>query len=46
MSKYPIFLELGERRSVVIGGGSVAARKAQALLNADTRLVVVCRRAD
>lgn len=46
MSKYPIFLELGERRSVVIGGGSVAARKAQALLNADTRLVVVAERID
>ena len=46
MSKYPIFLELGERRSVVIGGGSVAARKAQALLNAGTRLVVVAERID
>jgi precorrin-2 dehydrogenase/sirohydrochlorin ferrochelatase len=46
MSKYPIFLELGDRRSVVIGGGSVAARKAQALLNAGTRLVVVAERID
>jgi precorrin-2 dehydrogenase/sirohydrochlorin ferrochelatase len=46
MSKYPIFLELGERRSVLIGGGSVAARKAQALLNAGTRLVVVAERID
>jgi precorrin-2 dehydrogenase/sirohydrochlorin ferrochelatase len=46
MAKYPIFLELGERRSVVIGGGSVAARKAQALLNAGTRLVVVAERID
>ena len=46
MSKYPIFLELGDRRAVVIGGGSVAARKAQALLNAGTRLVVVAERID
>ena len=46
MSKYPIFLELGGRRTVVIGGGSVAARKAQALLNAGTRLVVVAERID
>ncbi len=46
MAKYPIFLELGDRRSVVIGGGSVAARKAQALLNAGTRLVVVAERID
>ncbi|MBW7989052.1 MAG: bifunctional precorrin-2 dehydrogenase/sirohydrochlorin ferrochelatase [Planctomycetes bacterium] len=46
MAKYPIFLELGDRRSVVIGGGSVAARKAQALLNAGTRLVVVAERFD
>lgn len=46
MAKYPIFLELGDRRSVVIGGGSVAARKAQALLNAGTRLVVVAEQID
>ena len=46
IAKYPIFLELGDRRSVVIGGGSVAARKAQALLNAGTRLVVVAERID
>jgi siroheme synthase (precorrin-2 oxidase/ferrochelatase) len=29
MAKYPIFLELGGRRAVVIGGGLVAIRKAQ-----------------
>ncbi|MHC4532996.1 MAG: precorrin-2 dehydrogenase/sirohydrochlorin ferrochelatase family protein [Planctomycetota bacterium] len=46
MAKYPIFLELGGRRSVVIGGGAVAVRKAQALLNAGTRLVVVADRID
>ena len=46
MAKYPIFLELGGRRSVVIGGGAVAVRKAQALLNAGARLVVVADRID
>jgi precorrin-2 dehydrogenase/sirohydrochlorin ferrochelatase len=41
MAKYPIFLELGGRRAVVIGGGAVAVRKSQALLTAGARLVVV-----
>jgi len=41
MAKYPIFLELGGRRVVVVGAGAVAARKAQALLAAGARLVVV-----
>ena len=44
MAKYPIFLELGGRRVVLIGGGSVALRKAQALLAAGARLVVVAER--
>ena len=46
MAKYPIFLELGGRRAVVIGGGSVAVRKAQSLLDVDVRLVVVAERID
>jgi precorrin-2 dehydrogenase/sirohydrochlorin ferrochelatase len=46
MAKYPIFLELGGRRAVVIGGGAVAVRKAQALLVAGARLVVVAERID
>jgi precorrin-2 dehydrogenase/sirohydrochlorin ferrochelatase len=41
MAKYPIFLELRGRRVVLIGGGAVALRKAQALLAAGARLVVV-----
>ena len=45
MAKYPVFLELGGRRVVLIGGGSVAVRKAQALLEAGARLVVVAERA-
>jgi precorrin-2 dehydrogenase/sirohydrochlorin ferrochelatase len=46
MAKYPIFLELSGRRVVVIGGGAVAVRKAQALLDAGARLVVVAERID
>jgi precorrin-2 dehydrogenase/sirohydrochlorin ferrochelatase len=41
MAKYPIFLEMQNRRVVVIGGGSVAFRKAQNLLEAGARRVVV-----
>ncbi|MFH1371246.1 MAG: bifunctional precorrin-2 dehydrogenase/sirohydrochlorin ferrochelatase [Planctomycetota bacterium] len=44
MAKYPIFLELGGRRVVIIGGGTVAARKAEPVLKAGARLVVVAER--
>ena len=44
MAKYPIFLELGGRRTVVVGGGAVAVRKAGSLLNAGARLVVVAHK--
>lgn len=46
MAKYPIFLELKGRRVVVIGGGAVAVRKAQSLLETGARLVVVAERID
>ena len=46
MAKYPIFLELAGRRAVVIGGGAVAVRKAQPLLAAGARLVVVAEHVD
>jgi precorrin-2 dehydrogenase/sirohydrochlorin ferrochelatase len=46
MAKYPIFLELKGRRAVIIGGGAVALRKAQSLLDAGARLVVVSEHID
>jgi precorrin-2 dehydrogenase/sirohydrochlorin ferrochelatase len=45
MAKYPIFLELGGRRVVLIGGGAVAVRKAGVLFEAGARLVVVAEEA-
>jgi len=41
MAKYPIYLELSGKRAVVVGAGAVAARKAQSLLEAGARLVIV-----
>jgi precorrin-2 dehydrogenase/sirohydrochlorin ferrochelatase len=46
MAKYPIFLELGGRRAVIVGGGAVAIQKAQSLLAAGARLVVVSKDID
>jgi precorrin-2 dehydrogenase/sirohydrochlorin ferrochelatase len=46
MAKYPIFLELSGRRAVIIGGGAVAVRKAQPLLAAGARLVIVAEHVD
>ena len=46
MAKYPIFLELSGRRVVVIGGGTVAVRKVQVLLQAGARVVVVAEQID
>jgi precorrin-2 dehydrogenase/sirohydrochlorin ferrochelatase len=43
---YPIFLELTGRRVVLIGGGAVAVRKANSLLAAGARLVVVAEQID
>ena len=43
MAKYPIFLDLEERRAVVVGGGQVAYQKTQGLLEAGARVVVVTR---
>ncbi len=41
MPKYPIYLDLEGRRVVLVGGGSVALRKAEALLSAGARLIIV-----
>jgi precorrin-2 dehydrogenase/sirohydrochlorin ferrochelatase len=41
MAGYPMFLNLAGRRVVVIGGGTVAARKAQGLLSAGARVILV-----
>ena len=41
MAKYPIYLELQGRRVVLVGGGPVAFRKAETLVQAGARLVVV-----
>ncbi len=46
MAKYPIYLELQDRRVVVIGGGAVAARKARVLLDCGARLVLVADKID
>jgi precorrin-2 dehydrogenase/sirohydrochlorin ferrochelatase len=45
MGKYAIFLELGNRRVVLVGGGAVAVRKAYSLLEAGARLIVVAEEA-
>ncbi len=41
MSGYPIELELAGRAAVVVGGGSVALRRAQALLQAGAKVTVI-----
>jgi precorrin-2 dehydrogenase/sirohydrochlorin ferrochelatase len=46
MAKYPIFLEMAGRRVVIVGGGAVAARKAETILKTGARLVVVAERID
>ena len=44
--KYPIFLNLKSKRTVVVGGGSVAARKVLTLLGTQARVVVVADQID
>jgi precorrin-2 dehydrogenase / sirohydrochlorin ferrochelatase len=46
MAKYPIFLDLNGRRVVIIGGGTVATRKAETILGTGARLVVVAPHID
>ena len=46
MIKYPIFLNLSNRRAVLIGAGGVATRKAQAILPTGAKLVIVAKAID
>jgi len=46
MGRYAIFLKLQGRRVVVVGGGKVARRKAESLLEAGARLVLIADRID
>ena len=46
MVKYPIYLDLRGKRVVLIGGGLVAARKAQMLLESGARLIIIAERID
>lgn len=41
MTYYPVFLDLSEKRCLVVGGGKVAVRKVIALLRADAKVTVV-----
>ena len=38
---YPVFVNLQGKRCLVVGGGEVATRKVQGLLEAEARVVVV-----
>jgi len=46
MAKYPVFFFFFNRRALVVGCGPVAIRKAQTLLEAGARVVVVSERID
>ena len=46
MIKYPIFLDLSNRRVIIIGAGAVAARKARAILPTGAELVIVAEAID
>src|SRR5690606_40769297 len=46
MTLFPIFADLRGRRALVVGGGAVAARKVQALLEAGADVAVGAPRLD
>ena len=41
MGYYPVFLEMKDRRCVVIGGGAVAERKVEGLVTAGANVTVI-----
>jgi siroheme synthase-like protein len=41
MRYFPVFLDLKEKRCIVVGGGAVAERKVKNLLKAGARVVVI-----
>ncbi len=41
MNHFPVFLDLKNRHCLVVGGGSVATRKVNNLLNANAKIVVI-----
>lgn len=46
MAKYPIYLDLAGRKTLVIGAGSVASRKVLSLCQAGAKVLVVAKRID
>ena len=46
MARYPIYLDLTNKRVVVIGAGPVAARKVNSLQEAGARVIVIAKKAD
>ena len=46
MRHFPIFLDLNERRCLVVGAGEVAARKVQQLLRSNAKVIIVAPRAE
>ena len=45
MRHFPVFLDLNRRRCLVVGGGEVAARKAQQLLGSNADILIIAPRA-
>ena len=43
MAKYPIFLELKHKTVLIIGGGNIALRKAQALIRAQAKVLIIAQ---
>ena len=46
MRHFPIFLDLNERRCLVVGAGEVAARKVRQLLRSNAKVIIVAPRAE